>query len=147
MVPCCSQESKRDHHLPPIDVEVANEEANIHMKEKEQRESQKKKKGKRSTRWREHIWQPGHSSCSLLGKPISCCTRAQDCQWHPMTVKISFGLLEMFSLKVFLEESSIKCFFMKHYKCFFKFFESVFLILLKIFFFFFKNTFYVKNVL
>ena len=47
MVPCCSQESKRDHHLPPIDVEVANEEANIHMKEKEQRESQKKKKRKK----------------------------------------------------------------------------------------------------
>ena len=29
IIPCCSQESKRDHHLPPIDVEAANEEANI----------------------------------------------------------------------------------------------------------------------
>ena len=43
MVPCCSQESKRDHHLPPIDVEVTNEEANIQMKEKEQREPQKQR--------------------------------------------------------------------------------------------------------
>ena len=40
-----------------------------------------------------------------------CCTRAQDCQWHPMVVKISFGVLEMFSLKVFLEESFLNNFF------------------------------------